>query len=102
MTREEYVKKYHKLGEAMFEYCVVPTVSDFATTFVDNDEKAMAKIEKITSFTKNTDDMDLPGSFSCCVPVHYRPGCHHFRRFTCTGCRLYNPCFNRVIKCIQL
>lgn len=57
MTREEYVKKYHKLGEAMFEHCVVPTVSDFAMAFVDNDEKAMAKIEKITSFTKNTDDI---------------------------------------------
>lgn len=57
MTREEYVKKYHKLGEAMFEHCVVPTVSDFAMAFVDNDDKAMAKIEKITSFTKNTDDI---------------------------------------------
>lgn len=57
LTREEYVKKYHKLGEAMFEHCVVPTVNDFASAFIDNDKKALEKIEKITSFTKNTDDI---------------------------------------------
>lgn len=57
MTREEYVKKYHELGEAMFEHCIIPTVSDFAKAFEDKDEEAMAKITTITSFTKNTDDI---------------------------------------------
>lgn len=57
ITREEYVKKYHELGEAMFEHCVVPTVFDFASAFVDNNETAMKKITTITSFTKNTNDI---------------------------------------------
>ena len=57
MTRAEYVKKYHELGEAMFEHCVIPTVFDFANAFENKDEKAMSKITTITSFTKNTDDI---------------------------------------------
>lgn len=57
MTREEYVKKYHKLGEAMFEHCVIPTVFDFANAFENNDKEAMNKIKKITEYTGNTDDI---------------------------------------------
>ena len=57
MTRKEYVEKYHALGDAMFEHCIVPTVADFANAFVNNDEEAMKKITTITSFTKNTDDI---------------------------------------------
>ncbi|MBQ8218490.1 MAG: hypothetical protein IJZ79_01960 [Bacilli bacterium] len=57
MTRQEYVKHYHELGDAMFEHCIIPTVSDFAKAFEDNDEEAMAKITKITKFTNNTDDI---------------------------------------------
>ena len=57
ISREEYVKKYHKLGEAMFEHCTIPTVYDFATAFKENDDAAMKKITTITSFTKNTDDI---------------------------------------------
>jgi len=57
MTRKEYVEMYHKLGDAMFEHCVIPTVSDFAKAFEDGDDKAMKKIKTITSFTNNTDDI---------------------------------------------
>lgn len=57
MTREEYVKKYHELGEAMFEHCTVPTVFDFANAFENKNEDSMKKITTITSFTKNTDDI---------------------------------------------
>lgn len=57
MTRKEYVKQYHKLGDAMFEKCVAPTVFDFAAAFEDNDEEAMKKITTITSYTGNTDDI---------------------------------------------
>lgn len=57
MTRKDYVNKYHKLGEAMFEHCKIPTVSDFAKAFEDKDEEAMSKITTITAFTKNTDDI---------------------------------------------
>lgn len=56
-SRKEYVKKYHKLGNAMFETCEIPTVYDFANAFENKDEKAMEKITKITSYTKNTDDI---------------------------------------------
>lgn len=57
LTRAEYVKKYRELGEAMFETCVIPTVADFANAFKSGDKEAMAKIEKITSYTGNTDDI---------------------------------------------
>lgn len=57
MSRSEYTKKYHKLGEAMFTHCVTPTVADFANAFIDKDEDAMAKIKKITDYTGNHDDI---------------------------------------------
>jgi hypothetical protein len=57
ISRADYVKKYHKLGDAMFEHCIVPTVADFANAFKDNDKEAMEKINKITSYTKNTADI---------------------------------------------
>lgn len=56
-TRAEYVEQYHRLGEAMFEHCVIPTVGDFVNAFCNNDKDAMNKIETITSFTNNTDDI---------------------------------------------
>lgn len=46
MSRSDYVKKYHKLGEAMFKYCVVPTVGDFVN-YLEKDEKATEKVNKI-------------------------------------------------------
>ena len=57
LTRKEYVKEYHALGDAMFESCVIPTVADFANAFKDGDKEALAKIEKITTYTGNTDDI---------------------------------------------
>ena len=57
MTRKEYVAKYHKLGEAMFEHCITPNVADFANAFMDNNEESMNKITTITSYTGNTDDI---------------------------------------------
>ena len=57
MTRQEYVKEYHKLGESMFEHCIIPTVADFAKAIKDNDAESMEKITKITTFTKNTEDI---------------------------------------------
>ena len=57
LSRSEYVKKYHKLGDAMFEHCTIPTVYDFASAFVDNDDKAMEKITQITAYTGNTNDI---------------------------------------------
>lgn len=57
LSRAEYVKKYHELGEAMFEACVIPTVADFANAFKSGDEEAMAKIDRITSYTGNKDDI---------------------------------------------
>ena len=39
ISRADYVKKYHKLGDAMFEHCIVPTVADFANAFKDNDKE---------------------------------------------------------------
>ena len=56
-SRADYVKKYHEIGEAMFEHCTIPTVYDFANAFVNNDEESMSKITKITSYTGNTDDI---------------------------------------------
>lgn len=57
ISRKEYVKKYHKLGDAMFEHCTIPTVYDFAAAFEDNDKKAIKKIETITNFTGNAEDI---------------------------------------------
>ena len=57
MTREEYVSRYHELGEAMFENCTIPTVYDFANAYENKDEEAMNKITRITSYTGNTDDI---------------------------------------------
>jgi len=56
-SRKEFVEKYHEIGESMFEHCTIPTVSDFANAFVDNNTEAMDKITKITSYTGNTDDI---------------------------------------------
>lgn len=57
MNRKEYFNHYQNLGEAMFEHCTIPTVADFANAFKDNDPKAIEKIEKITAFTGNGDDI---------------------------------------------
>lgn len=57
LSREEYIEKYHRLGEAMFMNCVTPTVADFANAFIDKDEKALKKIETITSYTGNGADI---------------------------------------------
>lgn len=57
LTRSDYVKKCHELGEAMFEHCTIPTVYDFANAFVNNDTDSMKKITNITTYTKNTDDI---------------------------------------------
>ena len=56
-SRKEYVEEYHKLGEAMFENCTIPTVFDFADAYSNNNEETMNKIKKITSFTGNHDDI---------------------------------------------
>lgn len=56
-SRAEYVARYKKIGEEMFEHCVIPTVGDFANAFVDNDKDAMAKIDQITAFTGNGEDI---------------------------------------------
>lgn len=57
ISREEYIKKYRNLGNAMFEHCTIPTVADFANAFIDGDKDAMAKIDKITAFTGNSEDI---------------------------------------------
>ena len=43
----DYVKKYHELGNAMFEHCIIPTVADFAKAFEDNDDDNIKHINYI-------------------------------------------------------
>ena len=58
INRKKYVKHYQELGEAMFTNCTIPTVSDFAKAYTNNDAEAMAKIDSITKFTGNKKDID--------------------------------------------
>jgi len=55
LSRDKYYKVYQSLGEKMFSECIIPTVYDFAT--IDENEKSKEKIENISSFTGNTNDI---------------------------------------------
>lgn len=57
LSREEYVQKYKKLGENMFENCTIPTVYDFINAYQNKDTAALSKIEQITQYTGNTADI---------------------------------------------
>lgn len=55
LSRDKYYEVYQSLGEKMFSECIIPTVYDFAT--IDENEKSKEKIENISSFTGNTNDI---------------------------------------------
>lgn len=57
-SRAKYVEHYKELGDLMFSNCVVPTVADFAKAFIDKDKTAKDKIDTITNYTKNGDDIE--------------------------------------------
>lgn len=57
INRKDYFNHYQNLGKSMFEHCTIPTVADFANAYKNNDEAAIKKIETITSFTGNNEDI---------------------------------------------
>ena len=58
ISREEYIKVYKELGKSMYSNCYIPNVGDFARAYKDNDKNALDKIEEITTFTDNYDDIE--------------------------------------------
>jgi len=60
VTRKKYIKEYRELGDKMFKYCTIPTVSDFAEAFINKNAKAEEKIQNLTQFTGN--DRDIKNS----------------------------------------
>ena len=54
LDRDKYFNVYLELGNKMFSECITPTVYDFVNI---EDEKSRSKIEHISKYTKNTEDI---------------------------------------------
>jgi hypothetical protein len=60
IDREDYLDIYYIIGDSMFSTCYVPNVADFANAFgkkTGKTKEAQRKIEQITSFTGNYQDI---------------------------------------------